>query len=50
LIPIARWLQRGLVFLCRINEWSIRQYAVLEHLMSKVLRSQATLEEADINE
>ena len=27
LIPIARWLQRRLVFLCRIDEVSIRQYA-----------------------
>jgi hypothetical protein len=26
LVPIARWLQRRIVFLCRINEDSIRQY------------------------
>ena len=27
LIPIARWLQRRLVFLCRLTEESIREYA-----------------------
>jgi hypothetical protein len=26
LIPIARWLQRRLVFLCRTNESDIRRY------------------------
>ena len=28
LIPIARWLQRRLVFLCRIHEDCIRQFAI----------------------
>jgi hypothetical protein len=43
LIPVPRWLRRRLVFLCRINECSIRQYAVLEYPMPKVLRTQGTL-------
>lgn len=28
LIPIARWLQRRLTFLCRFNENDIREYAI----------------------
>lgn len=44
LIPIARWLQRRLVFLCRINERSIRQYAQ-KHPMPKSFRTQMALEE-----
>ena len=47
LIPIARWLQRRLVFLCRITESSIRQYAE-EHTMPPVFRTQAASLEEDI--
>lgn len=32
LTPIARWLQRRLIFLCRINEHDIRQFAVANPL------------------
>jgi hypothetical protein len=49
LIPIARWLQRRLVFLCRITESSIRQYAE-DHTMPPVFRTQAASLEEDIYE
>ena len=32
LTPIARWLQRRLIFLCRISEHDIRNYAVANPL------------------
>ncbi len=39
LVPIARWLQRRIVFLCRNNEDLIRQYAQA-HPMPKIFRTQ----------
>ena len=44
LIPIARWLQRRLVFLCRIHEDSIRQFAI-DFPMPKNYRTQAASED-----
>jgi hypothetical protein len=44
LIPIARWLQRRLIFLCRIDEDNIRQYAI-DHQMPQNYCSQAASEE-----
>ena len=49
LIPIARWLQRRLVFLCRITESTIRQHAE-DHPMPSVFRTQAASLEEDIYE
>ena len=39
LIPIGRWLQRRIVFLCRTSEDSIRQYAQA-HPMPKIFLTQ----------
>ena len=48
LIPIARWLQRRMVFLCRIEEHTIREY--IEHCpMPQVFRTQA-LSQDDVYE
>ena len=47
LIPIARWLQRRLIFLCRVHEDNIRQFA-LDYEMPQNYRTQATSEEDDI--
>jgi hypothetical protein len=44
LIPIARWLQRRLIFLCRIDEDNIRQYAI-DRQMPQNYSSQAASEE-----
>ena len=44
LIPIARWLQRRLIFLCRINEDDIRNY-VKDHPMPPNYRTQAASED-----
>jgi hypothetical protein len=44
LIPIARWLQRRLIFLCRIDEVDVRQYAI-EHPVPQNYRTQAASEE-----
>jgi hypothetical protein len=49
LIPIARWLQRRLVFLCRVSEGTIRQHAE-EYPMPKLFRSQMALAENDVYE
>ena len=47
LIPIARWLQRRLIFLCRHTEESIRQYAI-DHPIPKGFRTQAKSAENDV--
>lgn len=44
LIPIARWLQRRLIFLCRIDADSIRQFAI-DYPMPSNYRTQAASEE-----
>jgi hypothetical protein len=44
LIPIARWLQQRLIFLCRIDEDDICQYAI-DHPMPQTYRTQAASEE-----
>ena len=49
LIHIARWLQRRLIFLCRITEGSIREY-VQTNPMPKVLRTQMVESENDQDE
>jgi hypothetical protein len=49
LIPIARWLQRRLIFLCRTTEGSIRQHAE-EHPMPTIFRTQGTSSENDVYE
>ena len=47
LIPIARWLQQRMVFLCRVNEQVIRQY-IEDHPMPKGFRTQpSSLDEND---
>jgi hypothetical protein len=40
LIPIARWLQRRMVFLCRVDEHVIRQH-IKDHPMPEGFRTQA---------
>jgi hypothetical protein len=47
LTPIARWLQWRLIFLCRVLEDEIRQFA-LENKMPHNYRAQAISEEDDI--
>ena len=47
LIPIARWLQRQLVFLCHNTEESILQYSI-DHAMPKSFRTQVALTENDV--
>jgi hypothetical protein len=49
LIPIARWLQRQLIFLCRATKGSIHQYAEM-HPMPKSFRTQMILSDNDIYE
>lgn len=48
LIPIARWLQRRMVFLCRTEEQAIQQY-LLDHPMPHAHRTQV-LSQEDIYE
>lgn len=48
LIPIARWLQRRMVFLCRVDEHTIHQY-IESHPMPPNFRTQA-LSQDDIYE
>jgi hypothetical protein len=47
LIPIARWLQRRLVFLCRNTEESIRQYAI-NHAIPQGFRTQVASADNDV--
>jgi len=49
LIPIARWVQRRLMFLCHISEEEIRHYAK-ENPMPRNYRTQAVLQEYDVYE
>jgi hypothetical protein len=49
LIPIARWLQRRLIFLCRFSEEAIRQYAE-ENPMPRDFCTQAVSQENDVYE
>jgi hypothetical protein len=49
LIPIARWLQRRLIFLCRFSEEDIRQYAE-ENPMARNFCTQAASQENDVYE
>jgi hypothetical protein len=49
LIPIARWLQRRLIFLCRINEDDIRQYAIVNP-MPQSFCTQAVMDDDDVYE
>ena len=49
LIPIARWLQRRLVFLCGVSEASIRLY-VEENPMPTNFRTQAASPDDDVYE
>ena len=44
LIPIARWLQRRMVFLCRKEEQAIQQY-LLDHPMPHAHRTQVSSQE-----
>lgn len=48
LIPIARWLQRRMIFLCRIEESAIRKY-LEDHPIPDAFRSQA-LSQDDVYE
>ena len=49
LIPIARWLQRRLIFLCRFSEEAIRRYAE-DNPIPKDFRTQAASQETDVYE
>jgi hypothetical protein len=49
LIPIARWLQRRMIFLCRFSEQDIRQYAD-KTPMPHDFRTQAASQENDVYE
>ncbi|KAI2497530.1 hypothetical protein MHU86_16984 [Fragilaria crotonensis] len=49
LIPIARWLQRRMVFLCRIDEETICRY-IADHPMPDGFRTQALLRDDDVYE
>jgi hypothetical protein len=42
LIPIARWLQRRVVFLCRKDEHMIARY-IADHPMPQAFQTQALL-------
>jgi hypothetical protein len=49
LIPIAQWVQRRRIFLCRFTEEAIRQYAE-ENPMPRNFNTQAVLQEYDVYE
>jgi hypothetical protein len=46
LIPIARWLQRRMVFLCRIDEQTMCRY-IADHPMPRAYGTQAFLQDHD---
>ncbi len=48
LIPIARWLQQRMVFLCCIHGQTICRY-IADHPMPRVFRTQALLQDHDDN-
>jgi hypothetical protein len=49
LVPIARWLQRRMIFLCRVDEHVIRQH-VLDNPIHRGYCTQALLPDKDIND
>jgi hypothetical protein len=49
LIPIARWVQRRLIFLCHFSEEAIREYEE-DNPMPRNFQTQAVLQEYDIYE